>query len=441
MDYKLMPVPVDKIDEGERQRKEYPGLDSLADSIKDHGLIHPIAVMENGDETYTLLAGGRRLRVHQKLELKMVDAKVFPKNLDEYELRSIELAENIEREDLSYAEKAEAILQVQELYEQKYGHSIKGSAKGHTQDDTAELLGKSRSSITKDIELAKAIRVMPELADCKNKSEAYKLLRKRKADLLTGEISRRVEKRLSETGKELLKRKIIKSYVIGDFREKVKELPDKSMHLIEIDPPYAVNLTQLMNSGVETDGYNEIKKADYLEFMEEVIRESERVLRNNGWLLLWFAHDPWFEPLFQLLEKYGLKGTRIPAVWTKNGPGHATQPSIYMASTYEGFFYVRKGDGVLHSQGRSNVFRYPTLNPNKKIHPTERPIEMMMDILKTFCHGDSRICVPFGGSGNTVLAAYNLGMDAVCFDLSESYREKFIVRVNENEPPNYRSFS
>jgi DNA modification methylase len=48
--------------------------------------------------------------------------------------------------------------------------------------------------------------------------------------------------------------------------------------------------------------------------------------------------------------------------------------------------------------------------------------------------------VPFLGSGNTLLATSNLGMSAFGYDLSEEYKNAYIVRVNEARPGSYKSY-
>ena len=77
---------------------------------------------------------------------------------------------------------------------------------------------------------------------------------------------------------------------------------------------------------------------------------------------------------------------------------------------------------------------------NKKIHPTERPVEMVQEVIQTFGWEGCRVMIPFLGSGNTLLAASNLGMSAFGYDLSEEYKNAYIVRVNEARPGSYKSY-
>ena len=129
----------------------------------------------------------------------------------------------------------------------------------------------------------------------------------------------------------------------------------------------------------------------------------------------------------------------IPGIWVKGG-GQTQQPSLYLANSYEPFFYARKGGGRIVRQGRSNLFEFRVVNPDNKIHPTERPIEMIQELITTFCEPQSMVLVPFAGSGNTLLAAANLNMKAIGFDLAQEYKDAFIVRVFDGEPGSYGSY-
>ena len=80
-------------------------LEELADSIKLHGIISPIIVQDRNDH-YEIIAGERRWRAAMKAGLKEVP--VIIKNYTDEEIMIISLLENIQREDLSDIEEAQA---------------------------------------------------------------------------------------------------------------------------------------------------------------------------------------------------------------------------------------------------------------------------------------------------------------------------------------------
>ena len=60
-------------------------LNDLSESIKEHGLLQPITVFENEDNTYTLIAGERRLRAHKLAKIEKINAIVM--DIDQLKLR------------------------------------------------------------------------------------------------------------------------------------------------------------------------------------------------------------------------------------------------------------------------------------------------------------------------------------------------------------------
>ena len=77
-------------------------LEELSSSILEHGLIQPITVIENEDDTFTLVSGERRLRAHKLANLQTVKSILL--DIDTFKLREIALIENIQRDDLNVVE-------------------------------------------------------------------------------------------------------------------------------------------------------------------------------------------------------------------------------------------------------------------------------------------------------------------------------------------------
>lgn len=171
-----------------------------------------------------------------------------------------------------------------------------------------------------------------------------------------------------------------------------------------------------------------------MEFVSAVLKHCYRVMNDHSWLIMWFGPEPWFEPMYEAITKAGFKTRRLTAIWKKgNAPGQTYQQSMYLGNAYENFYYCRKGDANIAKQGRSNIFDFDPVAPSNKIHPTERPIELMEEILSTFTWEGSRVFVPFAGSGNTLIAADNAKMKPIGFDLSQDYKDGYITRLLRKE--------
>ena len=112
-------------------------LEELADSIRQLGLIQPIAVKRDGDK-YIIISGERRWRAAEKAGIEVVPAYI--REVDDTTLHAMALVENIQREDLNAIEIS---LGMQRLVEEC----------GLTQEALAERLGKKRSTVANYLRL------------------------------------------------------------------------------------------------------------------------------------------------------------------------------------------------------------------------------------------------------------------------------------------------
>jgi DNA modification methylase len=438
-------VALASIQYGDRIREDFGELEELKASILRRGIIQTLAVKRLDDGSYLLLAGGRRWKACTELGVERVPVRIYDRDLNDEEIKAIELEENLYRKDLSWQEEVALKAQIHELQLNIHGGakvSTAPDAPGWSKRDTAELLGESATNTAADLNLSTFLEAIPELKNCDTKAEATKLLKKLTNQVKVDTLAKQASEMHCNTPIEILRQQIMSNYLIRDCVEGMKEVEDEVIDLVEIDPPYAIKLKEnkfALNRGdkqhdnLQADDYNEIDGDKYLPFMEQVFKESYRCLKKDGWLLCWFGPDPWFEPLLHLLRKTGFVVKGMPALWVKN-VGQTMMPSRYLGNSYEMFFYARKGSASIQKQGRLNTFNYPTTSGNNRIHLTERPVELIEDVLDTFALPGSRVMVPFLGSGNTILAAYNKGMQAFGFDLTDNYRNHFVARVMNFTP-------
>ncbi|MCI5839304.1 MAG: ParB/RepB/Spo0J family partition protein [Peptoniphilaceae bacterium] len=125
----------------DQPRKEFDeeSLKGLSESIKKYGLLQPIVITKKGEENI-IVAGERRYRASILAGIKEVP--VIVKNVTDKELDILSLIENVQRENLSALEEANA-------YE-----SLSGKYK-ITQEEIAKAVGKSRSYIANSLRLLK----------------------------------------------------------------------------------------------------------------------------------------------------------------------------------------------------------------------------------------------------------------------------------------------
>jgi ParB family chromosome partitioning protein len=142
---KIGPSPVQPRKEFERQ-----GLQELADSIREKGVIQPILVEEADKGRYTIIAGERRYRAAKMAGLRSIP--VIVKTLSPQEKVEIALIENIQREDLTPVEEALSYKRLADMGDL-------------SQEEIAQKVGKSRSAVANSLRLLKLPEDMLESLD------------------------------------------------------------------------------------------------------------------------------------------------------------------------------------------------------------------------------------------------------------------------------------
>ncbi|MBQ6399717.1 MAG: ParB/RepB/Spo0J family partition protein [Clostridia bacterium] len=115
-------------------RKQFneTGLEELADSVREQGILQPLLVVATGNGRYRIVAGERRFRAARKAGLSTVPCIV--RDLDEAREMEVALIENLQREDLNPLDEALGIKMLMDQY-------------GYTQEKAAQRIGKNRSTI------------------------------------------------------------------------------------------------------------------------------------------------------------------------------------------------------------------------------------------------------------------------------------------------------
>ncbi len=137
---KVVDIPLSEIAPNPYQPRKHfdeDAISELAESIKRHGLLQPVVVIEQNGE-YVLIAGERRVRASRAAGLETIRAIVA--DIDRSRFRELALIENIQREALNPIELAESYRELIEEY-------------GITQEELAKTIHKSRSQITNTLRL------------------------------------------------------------------------------------------------------------------------------------------------------------------------------------------------------------------------------------------------------------------------------------------------
>lgn len=415
-------VPIALIDRDDNRRPLDPNhVKDLQRLIQSGGLINPITLYHLPDRArYKLLAGRHRLYAVVGLGLDIISARIYDYELNDFELKAVEVWENIGRKNLTPAEHDQQVAELHTLLQRINGPAVHGGkGSGHRMIDTARLLGKSVGSIAGSIKIDKLIKALPELGLEKMNRVTALRTAKRLATVLGNQA-------VADSG---VLHNLADSYIVGDFFN--NELPSESFAMIECDPPYGIDIASMRLTTYKDTfiDYTEVPAEDYIGFLNHLCTECYRLATPNAWIVLW-SGPQWYQSCTKALNDSGWHAVIMPGIWKKgNSSGQAQAPDFVLGNSYEAFIYARKGSPNLHKPGRSNIFDYIGVPPSSHRHPTERPVFLIQDLIDTFCWPSTNILCPFLGSGNTIIAANNLGLQCTGFDLSEAYRNEFLARI------------
>jgi ParB family chromosome partitioning protein len=151
----LVEVPVDAIQPNPQQPRfaiDEDGLQELAASIREHGLIQPLIVTRlksssREEASYQLIAGERRWRASKQAGVSQI--AVIVKEAAPQEMLELALVENLQRADLNPLEEAQA-----------YRHLL--DEFGMTQEQVADRVGKSRAAVANTLRLLRASAAVKE---------------------------------------------------------------------------------------------------------------------------------------------------------------------------------------------------------------------------------------------------------------------------------------
>ena len=412
----IVELPIEKVIVINRFRKVFVDIDKLAVSIEKQGLINPIII----DENLELIAGERRYKAHQHLGKATIKC-IIKIGLSNVQKKEMELSENVDRNNFTYIEECLAIKLIHELRQEQYGTATKGhQSGGWTLANTADSLGKSVGSVTMDKQLAGYFEIYPQLTKEINKSSAHKLLKK----LLLNEIE---QKRADAAIKKGLSRPDL---INGNCIEEMSKIPSGSIDLIVTDPPYGIDLDKTDYWSGRVDVYKD-NPHDVANLIDLAIREMFRVLKFNSHIYIFYPANK-YQMTIDMLTRTGFKVFPFPMIWNKEGASYPGQQVMPMMS-YETFLFAVKGDKKLNKDIMT-ILTVPRVPHNQKIHPVERPIQLLRQLIEVSSDVGDTVFDPFAGSAVCLQAAYELNRKAIGIELDKAYYNLAVERLNKNFP-------
>jgi 16S rRNA G966 N2-methylase RsmD len=426
-----MKIPIEQVKVREdRFRTDLGDMESLQKSISQYGLIHPIVVTRD----HEVVAGERRFRACQALGLKEVEV-VYRDETDELTKREIELEENVVRQSMSDEEVTMAVLEIHRLKQKKYGESRRGVSGGWTLQDTADALNISKGHASMLVQVGEHIERSPldDVHQTLQKGgvmEAYKTLTRQRVDQVMQVLSQKKTKEAAKTISEAGAIQYVDGVLFNvDCVEGISRIPEGSIDAIVTDPPYGIDLARFKDVAVH--GVYSDSEEELLAIWKILPAELSRVLKDDAFVFIWtgFTH---YGAILELMESAGFVGGRPPFVGVRmSGRYHSNHPEQRLASACDFGMLLVKGNPRLVKLGQPNFLLYPEVPPQQKIHPVEKPVALLSHILSIIAVSGSTILDPFAGSASTLVAAAQLGMKGIGFEVDPIYYSKARMRYIE----------
>lgn len=220
--------------------------------------------------------------------------------------------------------------------------------------------------------------------------------------------------------------------ILGDCLEVMRGIPDNSVDAVITDPPYGVinHVDRLHERNKYANPIRELRKFgadnvgfDWIEMLEELDRIS------NQWVYIFAGDNTGFCRSF-FNERDCM--TRL-GVWEKTNPTPLHCQYTWLSSL-EPCAIARKHKATFNEFYKSPVWKYPT--GNSKVHPTQKPVELMAEIILSSTNEGDTILDPFMGSGTTGVACVQLNRNFIGIEIDPAYfaiaQER--IRVAQMQP-------
>ena len=422
-----------------RQRKKFDraALHDLEESIVTNSLLHAPVMRETpGPDglTYTLVAGERRLRamteLHEFGRRFNFDGAPVPLgyipyvalgDLDPLQAWQAELEENIQREDLTWQERAAATEEWAAM------RNAQAKAAGinapRVPDLTAELRPEenrnaAHTAVRGELLIARHLGD-PEVAKAPTIKEALKILKKREASRLHASTAAIVGKTFSTSDHTLLNE---------DSLAWMATQPPGQFDVVLTDPIYGIDAHLFGDSGIgvnaEAHRYDDSYE-NWLATMSVFPALAFALTKPDAHAYI-FCDIGRFHELRSRMADAGWKVFRTPLIWHNANGYRAPWPFQGPQRHYECILYAVKGERKTLWM-RGDVLVYPT-DPNLG-HNAQKPIALLKDLLGRSALPGQRVLDPFMGSGSTAIACHELQLYCTGLEILQTHYGLAVSRL------------
>lgn len=396
-----------------RQRKEFsePSLAELADGFrKPHGQLQPIVLRNDGK---TLVCGERRLRAIQKLPDTPIThagvelpaghlAYITLGELSEEQLYEAELEENVQREDLTWQERAKAMADLHNLRVARIPE--------HTIADTAKEIfgeavsGHKKNKVSSAIQLAEFLDD-PLVAAAPDEKTARKAIK----EVLKSQQYEAASANFDET------KAVHQLYQSSCYDTNVKAFAN-TFDTIITDPPYGIDIHKKDTFDGDKHEYDDSDNA-FKEVIEKLPALSFATAKKDAHIYV-FCDIKRFVELFVAFELAGWTVWPRPIIWDKGNTGSYGNIEYGFRACYDAILFARKGDKKLNAGYRDVISINQTTDHR---HPAGKPVDLYKELIKRSCFPGDVIADFYCGGGPIFPAAAEMQCIAHGWEINQTY--------------------
>jgi len=196
----------------------------------------------------------------------------------------------------------------------------------------------------------------------------------------------------------------------GDCREILPLIPDKSIDLVLTDPPYGVHHKKQGEPYMAGDNINQLPF---------VLPIFYRLIREDGGLFIFSSTEYLRDALFAFQTYFRMHNLII---WDKVIPLYPHHTSHFKLQ-YEPILYGSRGLFYLKKDRCSDVIQCSIERGNNRVHPTQKPVDLVKKLIESTVDNKQLILDPFLGSGTTAYCAKKLNRKCIGIEIEEKYCE------------------
>ncbi len=200
-------------------------------------------------------------------------------------------------------------------------------------------------------------------------------------------------------------------------------MKNKFIDLIVTDPPYGMKF----RSNHRAKRYGDIHWDDNLDWVNDFCAETNRILKADSHLYMFCSFHN-VDIFKQSLERYfTIKNILI---WEKNNTSMGDLKGDY-APKYEMILFATKGRRLLNGRRDPNIVKFA--RTGNKLHPTQKPVELISYLVNKSSKENDIVYDPFMGSGTTAEAAYTSNRNYIGSEIMTIYYEISLTRLDRLE--------